>query len=198
MPATVLVGRFTPLVACGLRQALRGDTRVRVVATGIDTETLEESIAALEPQVTIVSDHVEISLMCRLAVAWPEVGLVVLAANTSPGLHQVLLVAGARCIVAQTASVDEILSAVQLAAGHGAAKLRATSGRALLTPREAEILTAMSHGLGNAEIAHSLGISIETVRTYVVRVMRKLGVSSRKALVVARDPTVDALNVDDN
>ena len=50
---------------------------------------------------------------------------------------------------------------------------------AQLTPRERHILDLLSEGLGDREIAAALGLSYETVRTYVKSVRRKLGVSSR-------------------
>jgi DNA-binding NarL/FixJ family response regulator len=55
--------------------------------------------------------------------------------------------------------------------------------RTLLTPREVEVLTAVSNGLTNKEIARELGISRHTVKFHVESLMRKLGVSSRAEAV---------------
>ena len=55
-----------------------------------------------------------------------------------------------------------------------------------LTEREIEILRAMALGLKNKEIANKLFISEKTVKTYVNRVFKKLGVNSRaKAVLTA-------------
>jgi DNA-binding NarL/FixJ family response regulator len=48
-----------------------------------------------------------------------------------------------------------------------------------LTPREREVLDAMAAGRTNAQIAHRLAISEETVKTHVAHVFQKLGVNSR-------------------
>jgi pimeloyl-ACP methyl ester carboxylesterase/DNA-binding CsgD family transcriptional regulator len=57
-----------------------------------------------------------------------------------------------------------------------------------LSPREREILTLMSEGLGNADIGERLAISEKTVRNHVSNVFDKLGVWSRaQAIVFARD-----------
>jgi DNA-binding CsgD family transcriptional regulator len=56
------------------------------------------------------------------------------------------------------------------------------SGPELLTHREAQVMELLQAGRSNAEIAHTLQISIETVRTHARRVYRKLGVSTRREL----------------
>jgi DNA-binding NarL/FixJ family response regulator len=52
-----------------------------------------------------------------------------------------------------------------------------------LTPRELEILRLVAAGLGNADIARRLGLSIHTVKNHVHKVLETLGVSSRMAAV---------------
>lgn len=55
-----------------------------------------------------------------------------------------------------------------------------------LTGREREVLKHLSLGASNAEIALELGIGVETVRTHVAGVLRKLGVPSRRELLGAK------------
>lgn len=52
-----------------------------------------------------------------------------------------------------------------------------------LTRRETEILTLMSAGLSNKEIARDLSIELSTVKNHVHRILEKLGVSSRARAV---------------
>ena len=57
-----------------------------------------------------------------------------------------------------------------------------------LTSREREVLTLLTEGLGNADIAERLALSEKTVRNHVSNVFDKLGVWSRaQAIVFARD-----------
>ena len=59
---------------------------------------------------------------------------------------------------------------------------------AALSAREREVLTLMTEGLGNAEIADRLQISEKTVRNHASNLFDKLGVWSRaQAIVFARD-----------
>src|SRR5262249_17927176 len=57
-----------------------------------------------------------------------------------------------------------------------------------LSPREREVLAAITEGLSNAEIGEQLAISGKTVRNHVSNVFDKLGVWTRaQAIVFARD-----------
>ena len=59
---------------------------------------------------------------------------------------------------------------------------------AALSGRERQVLTLMTEGLGNAEIADRLQISEKTVRNHASNIFDKLGVWSRaQAIVFARD-----------
>jgi DNA-binding NarL/FixJ family response regulator len=55
---------------------------------------------------------------------------------------------------------------------------------ASLTPREVEVLRLISQGYTNRQIAHSLVISLSTVKKHVQRIITKLGVSTRTEAAV--------------
>ena len=48
--------------------------------------------------------------------------------------------------------------------------------------RESQIVGLARQGLGNAEIADRLLLSVRTVETHLYRAMQKLGISDRRAL----------------
>ncbi|WP_411111844.1 response regulator [Streptomyces sp. c-19] len=56
--------------------------------------------------------------------------------------------------------------------------------RAALTGREEEVLRLMATGLSNPEIAQTLTVSLETVKTHVGNVLTKLGAQNRTHAVV--------------
>ena len=53
-----------------------------------------------------------------------------------------------------------------------------------LTPRETQILHSVNEGLSNKDIAHSFGISQQTVKHHVSSIFNKTGMSNRLELVV--------------
>jgi pimeloyl-ACP methyl ester carboxylesterase/DNA-binding CsgD family transcriptional regulator len=72
--------------------------------------------------------------------------------------------------------------------GLGVAAGGGDSAFASLSPREREVLTLMTEGLGNAQIAERLNISEKTVRNHVSNLFDKLGVWTRaQAMVFAND-----------
>jgi LuxR family maltose regulon positive regulatory protein len=62
-----------------------------------------------------------------------------------------------------------------------------------LTPRELEILSVIATGASNAEIAQSLYISVNTVKTHITHIFSKLGVS-RRIEAVARGRELDLID----
>jgi two-component system nitrate/nitrite response regulator NarL len=64
-------------------------------------------------------------------------------------------------------------------------RLRPAGGE--LTTREWQVLDLLIDGAGTADIAETLGLAIETVRSHIKHVLRKLGVRTRgEAVEIAR------------
>jgi DNA-binding NarL/FixJ family response regulator len=78
---------------------------------------------------------------------------------------------------------------LDLVAPARAARRRAAAQRlAALTARESQVLALVAQGLSNAEIGQRLHMSEATIKTYVSRVLTRLGCASRvQAALLARD-----------
>lgn len=133
----------------------------------------------------------------------PEAVAIVLTANQRAESRALAVAAGAVGVLHKSTSVPEVLAAVrQAASGHAlispaeiialyrdavAWQAKTADGRRALdslTARERDVLRALAEGLDNQAIAERLYIGHETVRSHVVRILRKLGVDSRLQAVL--------------
>jgi DNA-binding NarL/FixJ family response regulator len=188
-PIAVLLGQFEDLVAHGLRAILAGDDLVELIATDIPIGNLEGVVAEVEPDVVIV-DRTRLQTPVQindLSKAQPETAFVVMVERSSASEAEQLMAFGARGVIARSVEKDDLLTAIRMTSRGmrvmpgfrgGVETERAFAD--ILTPREAEILELLQRGRSNAEIANELSLGIETVRTHVRHILRKLGVASRK------------------
>lgn len=65
-----------------------------------------------------------------------------------------------------------------------------------LSPREQDILIATAQGLTRAEVAETLTISEETVKTHLKHIYRKLGIASKDELIALANEAADPLGND--
>ena len=102
--------------------------------------------------------------------------------------------AGASGYLLKDAPPDELIAAIRAAAGGETALAPAIAGRLLarmrapqlsLSARETEVLQLVADGAPNSLIAQGLHISDATVKSHLVHIYSKLGVSSRTAAVAA-------------
>ena len=71
-------------------------------------------------------------------------------------------------------------------------RARSRAVRERLTPREWQILTLLADGKSTLGIAQDLVVSVETVRSHVKAVMRKLQVHTRVAAIACLDDLREA------
>ena len=131
-----------------------------------------------------------------------ETAFVVLIDEVNEEDSRDALYAGARAILPRSAERNEIVVAIE-AVTNGLAVLPREllptllnegsigdglldsdgAGRAPLTPRELEVLTAMADGASNKAIARRLGISFHTAKFHVAAILAKLNADSRTEAV---------------
>lgn len=70
-------------------------------------------------------------------------------------------------------------------------RIRADCG---LSPREAEVMGLIGRGRNRQYVADELGVSLETVKTHVTNVYRKLGVHSQQELLDVVEMVQDTLD----
>ena len=194
VPIRVAVAVASPLLRAGLAEGLAAHGGFEPVLAEATFDALREAgfggadVAVVEPG----DEHGHEADVFAAGRDGPR--LVLLAA---PGDERVgeWLIDGAS-VLPRGASTAAIAGAVQAAFAGLVATPAAFAAEALrfervgerrvaspdfdaLTPREKQVLQAMSHGLGNREIGGSLGISAHTAKFHVAQIIAKLQAQSR-------------------
>jgi DNA-binding NarL/FixJ family response regulator len=189
-PIALAVAQFEDIVNRGLQSLIDGDPHLRVVANDIPPDRLDATLSAHEPDVAILNFGMLSSPadLRDLHTRFPDVALMVLANNPSPAECRQMIGFGATACLAKNTEARDVVHTIYLAsrglhvlpstgqAGHQAA------GPTPLTPREADVLELLQGGRSNAEIAATLHVGVETVRTHARHIYRKLGVRTRREL----------------
>ena len=184
-----------PLVRDGLRARLGAMPGLEIVGeAGSAAEALAQ-VDALRPDLMLVDvgmkdmNGIELAALLLQRSAPPHV--VMLSMYDNPEYVQRALQAGAHGYVLKDAPASEIVAAIEAVSAGGtflspavSKKLfRNQSARPLLTPREAEILTALGRGESSKQIARSLGLSVRTVDAHRQSIKRRLGIDGQAELI---------------
>jgi NarL family two-component system response regulator LiaR len=118
--------------------------------------------------------------------------VVVYSTDDDPARIQTALALGAAGFLSKTATTDELLDAISRVAGgeqvvHVSGRRTVDSGwpgqNWGLTARESEVLAMLTAGLRNREIADALYVSVDTIKTHLRHIYRKLETNTRARTV---------------
>jgi DNA-binding NarL/FixJ family response regulator len=192
-PVSVVLSSFEDIVSLGLRTLIVEDPNLELLAGGVAPEELSDSLDSRRPRVAIVNygSLTSPTQLRELSRRFPDTRLVVLANRPTPGECRQMLAFGATACLAKSTEARDVLHAIHLASRGLTVLPPATLdgpplGQEILTSREADVLELLQGGHSNGEIAEALHVSIETVRTHVRRIYRKLGVANRRELRAER------------
>lgn len=186
-----------PVVRSGLKALLSAEDDIEVVA---DVGTAREAVACIEQQ------PVDLVLMdlqfggemqgveaTRLIRALPQPPYVLILTNYGTDTDILgAIEAGASGYLLKDAPPGEIVAAIRAAASGQSALAPSVVTRLMhrvqtpnqqLSQREAEVLGLVAEGMTNVDIGKRLFLSEATVKSHLVHIFGKLGVTSRTAAV---------------
>lgn len=203
----VLVVDDHPLFRDALELAL---VKLKIAKSDIKSESsIASAIAALSADTYSLllldlnlSDSQDFEGLSKIRATAPAVPVIIVSATESGQAYQTAMSLGASGYIPKSSSFDGItdciktvlsgepsfpktLSAADTAGSDAAAKLGS------LTPAQHRVMTCLSDGLLNKQIAFEMGISEATVKAHMTAIFRKLGANNRtQALLIFRDATL--------
>lgn len=209
----VVIADDEPLIRAGIRMILTSDQEIEVVAEAVNGREAVDLSRAHAADVLLLDIQMPVldglSALPELRRAAPATRVIVLTTfGERENVLRALEHGGAGFLLKDTAPA-ELIRAVRaaaagdaylspaatrhvverLASGREAARAEEARGRlTALSEREREVLALLGEGLSNADAGRRLHMSEATVKTYVSRILAKLGCENRvQAALLARD-----------
>ncbi len=186
-----------PVVREGLRGMLESDPRITVAGEAASGDEAVVRARELVPDVILMDLRMPggdgVGAISRILADRPESRVIVLTTyETDQDIVRAVEAGAAGYLLKDTSRADLLAAIVSAARGETVlspsvatrlvTRMRAPVAESL-SRRETEVLSLVARGLTNAEIGKELFISETTVKTHLLRVFGKLGVSDRTAAV---------------
>jgi DNA-binding NarL/FixJ family response regulator len=201
-----LIADDQELVRTGFRVIVNAEADLEVVGEAGDGRETIAAAARLRPDIVLMDIRMPnldgIEATRRLVANRQSQRVLILTTFDLDEYVYEALRAGASGFLLKDAGADELLHAIRVIAA-GEALLAPSITRRLiadyarrppanpnppqldsLTPREREVLRLLGRGLSNTDIAQTLVLSDETVKTHVARIFSKLKLHDRAQAVV--------------
>lgn len=202
----IVIAESNPLSRDGLRALLQSERGLRVVGEAANGEAAVAMVRQFEPDILLLDMTLPqmggTDVLRQLAAAALQVRVLVLTADIGTNETVQALNLGARGLVLKTSPSTMLFEGIQrvMAGGYWVSpdciaslveRLRHTpphftprNTKFGLTTRELEVITEVTSGYSNSEIAGRLSLSEQTVKHHLTHVFDKLGVYSRVELVL--------------
>jgi two-component system capsular synthesis response regulator RcsB len=199
MSLRILIADDHPIVRTGIRLMLEAQPGFDVVAEASNAQQVVDQLHKDACDIVITDLTMPggdlpdgISLVGAVHQQWPRTKIIVFTTTGSPSILQALLGAGAHAAIHKGGQISELLTAIQTVQSNRIYISRylkerlaelgtvGTESTAIpsLSPRQADVVRMLFHGMSNVDIADKLGLSPKTVSRQKRTAMEKLAVTS--------------------
>jgi two-component system, NarL family, nitrate/nitrite response regulator NarL len=188
----VLTADSQPLFQDSLARALERRPGLELVSQLADADGLLAMLEEARPDVALIDD----SLLDPARIERLATRVVLLAGDPQTSSAFAAIERGAAGYLSRERDAEALCDAiVRVARGETVldpsvhagfareVRLRANDDRPALTPRERQVLQLIAHGRSAPEIGREIHLSVGTVKTHILHLYDKLGVSERAAAV---------------
>jgi DNA-binding NarL/FixJ family response regulator len=207
-PVTVFIADDHPILRIGLKLYLESKQHIKIVGEADNGFDAVNAITQNPPDVVLMDIDMPglsgIEAIRVLRKTLPDLKIIVLSTYSKKEYVQEAMLEGASGYVAKNTKTDELIKIIEdFAEGrecnspyllNQAVKWRQMQDGSSddfdhsLTKTEVRVLKTIAQGKTNSEIAEIHFVSIETIKTHVQRIFKKLGVGNRmEAVASARE-----------
>ena len=193
----ILIADDHTIVRAGIRQLLETQPDLEVIAEVENGHDAVEQTLRLKPSVVLMDLRMPemdgVQAIASIKTQLPDTNLLVLTTYDTDADIVRAVDAGATGYLLKDVPREELFRAVRatakgetVLASSVAARLMnkvRVGGDEALTAREIDVLLLVARGATNQEVAESLHISKATVKSHLIQICNKLGVSDRTAAV---------------
>ncbi len=197
MSVRILVTDDHPVVRAGLSGMLSGEPDFEVVGEAQNGKEAVAFVGELKPDVVLMDLRMPemdgVTAIEHIKSSYPDVHILVLTTYESDADILRAIETGATGYLLKDTPREELFGAIRtvaqgqspLAPGVAARLMQRVRDPAEegLSTREIEVLELVAHGTSNKEIAKQLWVSETTVKSHMLHIFDKLGVTDRTAAV---------------
>ena len=188
----ILLYSSEPILAQGLSSVLAGNSDLRLVGVSSTTDNLGIRVKTETPDILLLdmTSDVSFQLLSELRKSSDTCKTLLWVNAISTELAFQAMGLGVRGIVRKTLPVETLIECLRKVDQGGSwfekrlTESMLSARKVLLSRREGQLVTLISQGLKNKEIATVLGVSENTVKVYLSRIFKKVGVKDRFELAL--------------
>ena len=186
-PVSILLWTQQPFVGRGLAEVLRDRPEYDLVDCCDNLAAALDGVKAAQPALVLVylTARVSLSEIRALRSAADRAQVILWGEGLTGEFAFQAMQLGVRGILASTVSVDGLLAALAniqrgvLCFERELMDSMLAQTRVALTKRQGQIVSLVAQGFKNKEIASAMGITEGTVKVYLYKLFRKLGMNDR-------------------